>query len=65
MAEIPIARKTGSRGWLWALLALAAVALLWWLLTREDRPAEPRTTTGAAPARWSAPPAPPPLQRAA
>ena len=37
MAEIPIEKKSGIPGWVWALLAaLLAALLLWWLLSDDD-----------------------------
>ncbi|WP_126173891.1 hypothetical protein [Altericroceibacterium xinjiangense] len=33
MAEIPVEKESGSKAWLWLLLAAVAIALLtWWLL---------------------------------
>lgn len=37
MAEIPIEQKSGSKSWLWILLALLLVALLAWWLLSDDR----------------------------
>lgn len=42
MAEIPIERKS-SKGWLWALLALAVLALLAWWFFSNSRVVEERT----------------------
>ncbi len=37
MAEIPVTKQTGSKSWLWILLALLAVALLaWWILADNE-----------------------------
>lgn len=52
MAEIPIEKKSGIPGWIWALLAvLLAALLLWWLLgqTNEDPDLVESNTVAAAP----------------
>ncbi|TCD06856.1 hypothetical protein EYB45_04055 [Erythrobacteraceae bacterium CFH 75059] len=46
MAEIPVEKKGGVPGWVWALLALLVGALLLWLLLGDrDRGARTATTT--------------------
>lgn len=45
MAEIPVERKSGSKSWLWILLALLVLALLaWWILDDDDEIATYDTT---------------------
>lgn len=37
MAEIPVHKKSGMPGWIWALIALIVLALLaWWLFGGDD-----------------------------
>jgi len=36
MAEIPVEKRSGSKNWLWILLALLVLALLAWWLLNDD-----------------------------